>query len=110
MKFDGCIRYYAGVKNYWTICAAIVQSMVVYYLKHLFEHHRDGMFAMNIMESFVIDCSTMPDYFKAVKQPIDITRIQQKIKTEEYDSFDAFCADIALLIDNAKVFYKVCDV
>uniref|UniRef100_A0A914WAV1 Protein polybromo-1 n=1 Tax=Plectus sambesii TaxID=2011161 RepID=A0A914WAV1_9BILA len=50
-----------------------------------------------------------PEYYKAVKQPIDLTRIQQKVKTDEYESFEAFCADIAILIDNAKSFYKKTD-
>ncbi|KAJ1355467.1 Protein polybromo-1 [Parelaphostrongylus tenuis] len=49
---------------------------------------------------------TEPDYYKQIKSPIDLTRIQQKLKTEEYQSFDEFCNDIELLIDNTRNYYK----
>lgn len=34
-------------------------------------------------------------------------KIQQKIKTDEYDDADDLQADLELLINNAKSFYKV---
>lgn len=34
-------------------------------------------------------------------------KIQQKIKTDEYDDIDDLQADIELLTNNAKSFYKV---
>lgn len=34
-------------------------------------------------------------------------KIQQKIKTDEYDDIDDLQADLELLINNAKSFYKV---
>lgn len=34
-------------------------------------------------------------------------RIQQKLKTDEYDTVDQFGVDFRLLIENAKSFYKV---
>uniref|UniRef100_A0A1I7WT51 Bromo domain-containing protein n=1 Tax=Heterorhabditis bacteriophora TaxID=37862 RepID=A0A1I7WT51_HETBA len=48
-----------------------------------------------------------PEYYKQVKSPIDLTRIQQKLKTEEYRSFDEFCEDVELLVENSKSYYKV---
>ncbi|KAE9416161.1 hypothetical protein Angca_009178, partial [Angiostrongylus cantonensis] len=49
---------------------------------------------------------TEPDYYKQVKSPIDFTRIQQKLKTEEYQSFEEFCEDFELLVDNTRNYYK----
>uniref|UniRef100_F1KQ15 Protein polybromo-1 n=1 Tax=Ascaris suum TaxID=6253 RepID=F1KQ15_ASCSU len=47
-----------------------------------------------------------PEYFNVVSQPIDLTRIQQKVKTEEYRSVDELYADIHLLVSNNKKYYK----
>nr|CDJ80411.1 Bromodomain and Bromo adjacent region and High mobility group and Zinc finger domain containing protein [Haemonchus contortus] len=47
-----------------------------------------------------------PDYYKQVKSPIDFTRIQQKLKTEEYQTFEEFCEDVELLVDNTRTYYK----
>lgn len=52
---------------------------------------------------------TEPDYYKQVKSPIDFTRIQQKLKTEEYQTFEEFCEDVELLVDNTRTYYKVGD-
>lgn len=49
---------------------------------------------------------TEPDYYKQVKSPIDFTRIQQKLKTEEYQTFEEFCEDVELLVDNTRTYYK----
>lgn len=45
--------------------------------------------------------------FQVVTNPIDMIKIQQKIKTDEYDDIDDLQADLELLINNAKSFYKV---
>lgn len=42
-----------------------------------------------------------------VSNPIDLIKIQQKIKTDEYDDVDDLQADVELLTNNAKSFYKV---
>ena len=49
-----------------------------------------------------------PDYFNVVSNPIDMLRIQAKMKMEEYDEVDQFAADVHLLVSNAKAYYKVC--
>ncbi|EJD74959.1 polybromodomain protein [Loa loa] len=49
---------------------------------------------------------TDPKYFDVVTHPIDLTRIQQKIKTEEYSTVEDLSADIRLLVNNNKAYYK----
>ena len=42
-----------------------------------------------------------------VQNPIDLLKIQQKLKTEEYDDVDDMQKDMELLVSNARIFYKV---
>ncbi|VDK76275.1 unnamed protein product, partial [Onchocerca ochengi] len=61
-----------------------------------------------LCESFIRAPSrrTDPKYFDIVTHPIDLTRIQQKIKTEEYSTVEDLSADIHLLVSNNKAYYK----
>lgn len=48
-----------------------------------------------------------PAYYEVVSNPIDLQRIQQKIKTDEYEEIEDMTCDIMLLVKNAKQFHKV---
>jgi protein polybromo-1 len=41
-----------------------------------------------------------------VTNPIDLLRVQQKLKTDSYEDVEELTADIELLVNNAKAFYK----
>merc|ERR1739842_24779 len=46
-----------------------------------------------------------PQYHEVVKVPIDILKIQQKHKTDQYADVEEFCKDVELLVENAKAYY-----
>lgn len=46
----------------------------------------------------------LQDYPKIVKKPMDLSTIKNRIKNKEYESFDAFFADIQLIWDNCKLY------
>nr|CAD7452818.1 unnamed protein product [Timema tahoe] len=41
-----------------------------------------------------------------VSNPIDLLKVQQKLKTDEYEDIDELSADIQLMVNNTKAFYK----
>ncbi|CAG9794762.1 unnamed protein product [Diatraea saccharalis] len=47
-----------------------------------------------------------PQYYEVVSEPIDLLRVQQKLKTDTYEDIEELSADIELLVNNAKAFYK----
>jgi hypothetical protein len=49
---------------------------------------------------------TDPQYYEVVADPIDMLRIQQKLKTDEYAELDELRADFKRLFDNAFAYYK----
>ncbi|XP_078341278.1 protein polybromo-1-like isoform X14 [Crassostrea virginica] len=46
------------------------------------------------------------DYYEVVATPIDLRKIQQKLKMEEYEDIDQLTTDVELLVSNAKLYYK----
>ncbi|XP_052893042.1 protein polybromo-1 [Anopheles moucheti] len=47
-----------------------------------------------------------PSYYEVVMNPIDLLKVQQKLKTDSYEDVDDLAADIELIVNNAKAFYK----
>ncbi|CAH1119196.1 unnamed protein product [Phaedon cochleariae] len=47
-----------------------------------------------------------PSYYDVVSNPIDLLKIQQKLKMDEYNDLDELQSDIELIVNNTKAFYK----
>ncbi|KAJ8985335.1 hypothetical protein NQ317_008366 [Molorchus minor] len=47
-----------------------------------------------------------PGYYNVVTNPIDLLKVQQKLKTDEYEDLDDLQSDIELIVNNTKAFYK----
>ncbi|XP_058823523.1 protein polybromo-1 isoform X2 [Topomyia yanbarensis] len=47
-----------------------------------------------------------PSYYEVVVNPIDLLKVQQKLKTEAYEDVDDLKTDVELIVKNAKAFYK----
>ncbi|KAI6241398.1 hypothetical protein M3Y99_00367700 [Aphelenchoides fujianensis] len=47
-----------------------------------------------------------PAFHNAIERPMDLSRINQKLNADEYNSLGEMCADIELLIENTLSFYK----
>ncbi|CAH1167174.1 unnamed protein product [Phyllotreta striolata] len=47
-----------------------------------------------------------PAYYDVVSNPIDLIKVQQKLKMDEYEDVEDLQADVELMVDNAKAFYK----
>ncbi|XP_071810078.1 protein polybromo-1-like isoform X3 [Asterias amurensis] len=47
-----------------------------------------------------------PEYYDVVTSPIDLLKIQQRLKMEEYDTVDQMATDVELMINNALAYYK----
>lgn len=46
----------------------------------------------------------IPDYFRVIKKPMDLSTIQNKLKTNQYDNANEFEADIRLMLGNCFKF------
>ncbi|XP_019875742.2 protein polybromo-1 isoform X3 [Aethina tumida] len=47
-----------------------------------------------------------PGYYDVVSNPMDLLKVQQKLKTDEYIDLDDLQSDIELIVNNTKAFYK----
>ncbi|RLN49014.1 hypothetical protein BBJ28_00015295 [Nothophytophthora sp. Chile5] len=49
----------------------------------------------------------VPNYFDYVKDPMDLTRMKEKVEHAEYSKIDQLTADVKLMAANAKTFNRV---
>ncbi len=50
----------------------------------------------------------MPDYFTVIEQPMDFSKIHEKVSAHEYDTLDDLQADFNLMCNNALLYNAPC--
>jgi hypothetical protein len=56
---------------------------------------------------YPVDAKLVPDYYEIVKNPMDFFRVGEKINNYDYESLDAFGADVELIVTNALLYNKI---
>lgn len=51
-----------------------------------------------------VDVSIYKDYREIVKEPIDLSKIERKLKTDRYTSLEEFSADVHLIFTNCRTY------
>ncbi|XP_063701796.1 protein polybromo-1-like isoform X2 [Culicoides brevitarsis] len=49
---------------------------------------------------------SLPEYYEVVSDPVDLLRIQQKLKTDTYQNLDDIMSDFELMVKNTKAFFN----
>ena len=49
----------------------------------------------------------VPDYFKIVKNPMDLGTVHERLKKNKYPNHQAFAADVRLVFSNCRLFNSV---
>lgn len=50
------------------------------------------------------DALGIPEYYEIIKEPMDLTNIESKLKSEKYNDFLEFQADVLKIIENSYRF------
>jgi hypothetical protein len=51
-----------------------------------------------------VDASAVPDYYKIIKNPMDLTTVRQKLTSDAYTSVQEFRDDVERIYTNCKIF------
>ena len=51
-----------------------------------------------------VDEDFAPDYYTKISQPMDLEKMEQRLSSKYYHTFDEFVADFDLIIDNCKTY------
>lgn len=78
------------------------------YVMSKIRRHRNAAGTDTVFESFLRLPSRRleAEYYDTIKEPIDVTTIQHKLKTPDYWTYDEFKQDFDLLITNNLEYYK----
>ena len=67
-------------------------------MKALTDHHNSWPFRKPV------DVRKVPDYLSIIKEPMDLSKVQQKLLDKTFKSKDDFKNDIIKIFDNARLF------
>ncbi|ESN99122.1 hypothetical protein HELRODRAFT_67491, partial [Helobdella robusta] len=64
-----------------------------------------------------VDAAQVPDYYKIIKEPMDMTTIEEKTCSRKYETLNDFVKDVMQIFDNCRyynarntTFYKCADI
>ncbi|VDP06414.1 unnamed protein product [Schistosoma margrebowiei] len=98
--------------GYWSSCAPLVWNPVKApdirfsssHFRKQHPRHEKATLSLNLTIKN-LPYRSNPDYYEAVREPMDLARIQAKIKACEYESVDQMATDVNLIVANTKAFY-----
>lgn len=104
-KFFAFNKHYSKADDFIIL---ILQSDYCSYLYEVIRNHKkdDGTLLCDTLIR-VPKRRQDPAYYEVVSNPIDLLKIQQKVKTDEYEDIEDMATDVELMVNNAKSFYKV---
>jgi Bromodomain len=74
----------------------IVKRKLFTVLRGLKDHPSHHIFAQPVTED------DAPDYFEVIERPMDLSKIQRKLDSDEYQSLSDLCSDVKLMFDNCR--------
>ncbi|KAI8097530.1 Bromodomain-containing protein [Halteromyces radiatus] len=81
------------------------QAYCIKTLTALMKHRK----AIAFLQPVDVVAFNIPDYLDIIKQPMDLGTISQKLNTHQYESVDAFLADVRLVFDNCFLYNNAQD-
>lgn len=51
-----------------------------------------------------VDAALVPDYYATIKNPMDLSKMRQKVRSRQYGSLEEFVTDFTLMVENCYTF------
>ena len=53
---------------------------------------------------FLIIAQQVPDYFKIIQRPMDLSTMREKLRQKQYQCREEFLSDINQIVENSKLY------
>ena len=79
-----------------------LDSKDVHFLKMLLKELKSNKNSRPFLNP--VDASLVPDYYKVIKKPMDLSTIEKKLESSCYSTLASFIGDVTLICDNCRYF------